>query len=79
MSNKELVKIKTEKARINGLPPYLKAFRGHALPILFITQTVLLASRTETCPSRRSVIDEDMRSREKARIWILIPVLVYPH
>lgn len=43
MSNKELVKIKTEKARINGLPPYLKAFRGHALPIPFITQTVLLA------------------------------------
>lgn len=43
MSNKKLVKIKTEKARINGLPPYLKAFRGHALPLPFITQAVLLA------------------------------------
>ena len=43
MSNKKLVKIKTEKARINGLPPYLKAFRGNALPLPFITQPVLLA------------------------------------
>lgn len=44
MPNKKLVKTKTEKARINGLPPYLKDFRGHPLPMLFITQAALLAT-----------------------------------
>lgn len=44
MSNKGLVKIKTETARINGSPPYLKAFGGRALPTPFITQAALPAA-----------------------------------
>lgn len=43
ISNEQLVKIKTEKARIDGLPPYLKAFQGQPLHVPFIIQAAPLA------------------------------------
>lgn len=76
MSNKGLVKIKTETARINGSPPYLKAFGGRALPTPFITQAALPAAGRKPAqplshPGRRGEQREstDVDSEPCSGLW----------
>ena len=77
MSNKKLVKIKIEKAKINGLPPHLKGLLRPSTAYAVHHSGGTPGRGTETYANRLSIVEGDARNREKTEAWVLIPVLVH--
>lgn len=74
---RNFVKIKIEKARINGLPPYLKGLLRPSTAYAAHHSGGTPGCGTEAYANRLSIMEGDTRSREHTEAWDLIPVLVH--
>ena len=77
MSNKKLVKIKIELAKMNGLPPYLKGLLRPSAAYAVHHSGGTPVRGIETYANRLSIMEGDARSREKTEAWVLILVPVH--